>query len=296
MATDHELLFILGSAAFCAAGLAAALLALIMLAWRRRFSSFIQSAVQCFLMALVYALMAFDWWQKQRKDGREFPWYRDVAQIVVFFLQTWMISVALWLDKVDAFTALGATFCGAAALAMANFTVANIYWFGWSAGVVVFALCAIFIAITATHHNWRSWAVLLSGAILWVGLPLAQLLSWTMTGALDDSPHNFNSEIFYLVVTFVGIVVSGLASGLLYVPKPMEKASASVPSAKLDAESEASATQQTNAAINEQPRATTMQRRKSPSQKSRVAASPAPLGTNMATVPHQHTPHIRYVN
>jgi len=220
MTTDYQILFLSGGGAFSLCVVGAALFSYFWL-WRGRFSTFILTAIQCAILALAYWLMAFDWFFKQRKDGREFPWYRDVALLLVMFLQTWIVSVVLWLDKVDAFAVLGATFVGSAALTIANFMTADEYWFGWAmGGIAIYGGVQAWIFASSKRRGYASWIVYGASFILIVCLPLAQLLSWTMLQVLDKSPRRWDSELAYLIVSFVGVVVMGLAAGLLQHDEP----------------------------------------------------------------------------
>jgi hypothetical protein len=252
MPTDHEILFIVGGCTFAVLAIGAAVLSGAAVLWKKQFSTFILTTIQCSIMALVYALLAFDWWAKQRKDGREFPWYRDVAQVGVMFLHSWMVCVLLWLENVDAFVVLGVTFIGSVALAISNFMIADEYWYGWAAAGGVYILCNLFIIQAANRKTWHAYVVLATSMILVIGLPLVQMLSWTMSEALDKSPHNFDSEIAYLVVTVVGIAVTGVAAGVLQAAPHTAIQHIAVPKA---AEAEAEAEPEEQVAATPQPSA-----------------------------------------
>ncbi len=217
-----EILNIVGACAFFIGAVCALVAAYIYLGWRKGGSTFIHTAIQCALASLVYALMFFDWWWHQRSDGREFPWYRDVALIGIVFLNTWIACVVMHIGKYQSFFVLGGTFAGAAALVAANFCVANIYWWGFSAGVVLYAICYGIIALTTPRHRLYAGIAFICCLILPIGLPLTQMLSWTMAEALDNSPDNINSNIMYLVVTAVGILVSGVVCGLVQAADPSD--------------------------------------------------------------------------
>lgn len=224
MPTAYTWLFVGGGLGFTLGAVIAAAATLFFL-WRGRISSTVHTMLQCGLMLLVYFLMAFDWWPKQRADGREFPWYRDVALLLVSFLQMWITLVNLYVDVSDAFVLLGASFFGSLALVLSNFGVANVYWYGWGAYWIVHALAYLFILAAAGRNtSWRGWIMLLASLILVIGWPLVQLLSWTMLEVFDSAPDRFISEIVYLVVTGAGIAAVGVSSVLLYRPevyKPM---------------------------------------------------------------------------
>jgi len=259
-----EILNLVGLGLFVIGGIAAAVAAWAYAGWRKSFSTAILSLFQCCLLAIAHVLMFFDWNWKLRSDGREFPWYRDGALGLVVFLNTWMACVVVRVGKRESFFALSASFGGGLALVLANYCVANVYWWGLGAGSVLYFIAYAIIGLTARNHTLYAMIAFLSTLILPIGLPIVQLLSWTITQALDDHPDNINSNIVYLVVSAVGILIAGVVCAVVqslrapfnyYTPAVQAKEAEEVEEAE-EAEATAS-TQKSKSAIRGFPRVRT---------------------------------------
>jgi hypothetical protein len=150
--------------------------------------------------------MIFDFWPKQRKDGVEFPWYRDVAHIPIGGLIAVVGAHLLEMSLGHEFMYVMTTMIGYLCLAIANFITPENYWWGWAGAIAAFLLAeSFFIYRWGENTNYFGWAGWAASLIYPVCISLVQVLSWTMTEVLGDSPNRKTSEIAYLVVEVVGI-------------------------------------------------------------------------------------------
>lgn len=187
----------------------AAALALIVFAiylTRKRVSSAICTAAAFGLLCIVYTEMIMDFWPKQRKDGVEFPWYRDVAHIpiggLIAVLGAHLLEMSLGHEAIY----VGTMMVGYTSLTLANFMTATDYWWGWAGAIAAFILAeGFFIYRYGENTNYFGWAGWAASLVYPVCIPLVQVLSWTMQEVLGDSPDRKTSEFAYLVVEVVGI-------------------------------------------------------------------------------------------
>lgn len=210
----YTIIFGTGGAYFTLATIVAFVVAVLIWLWRKRISPALFSTLQFLILAGAWWLMLLEWWPKQRKDGREFPWYRDVVLAACLTLQTWIVAATLQLGVHDGTFVIFTTLGGAIALVLGNFAVYPQGWWGVGAYIALLAVVQFMILRGSQRNSWRAWAVYLTSLICVVGIPVVQLLSWTMTEALDKHPHRKLSEIFYLVVVAAGFTLNGIAATL----------------------------------------------------------------------------------
>jgi hypothetical protein len=214
----YTLIFAAGGAYFTLACIVALVISALLWLWRRRVYPSVLSALQFLMLAGAWWLMLLEFWPKQRADGREFPWYRDVALVFSLTLQTWIVASALHIVTVDGAFVIFLTLGGGIALVLGNFTVYPQGWWGVGSYIGVLAVVQFMLLRGSRTSHWRAWAIYLSSLICVIGLPLVQVLSWTMMEAADKNPHRKISEIVYLVVAAVGFTVNGVLSTLFYSP------------------------------------------------------------------------------
>lgn len=175
------------------------------------------------MLSILYWFLYVDWGFYLRKDGVELPWLRIAVEIVIYLLYSWMVSVSLWLDWDDAVIAIGATGLGGALVSLSHLITANRYWWGWAMGAVVLGLAQIWELRRSRRPDALAW-VFFAGWLIWIiGVPLVQVLGWTMTEVLDESPSRGTTEIIYLIVYGLSVTIYGWVQILFFSSRPVNK-------------------------------------------------------------------------
>jgi hypothetical protein len=223
VSTTLTILFSIGGGVNTVAGLVV-LVGVYLYLIHHRLSAAFLIMLSFMLLGLVYFLMLLDWWPKQRHDGVEFPWYRDVAQIVITFFQTIIVAKELGIDgglsggplqmrryldiPFDCLVIVSVNTIAFVSLTFANFATPEKQWWFWGAGVALLLGCAVVWTYLRTRMRTLPAIMAQAASLVWLlGLPVVQALSWTMTEVLDTSPRRKSSEIAYLIVSFAGLLI-----------------------------------------------------------------------------------------
>jgi len=181
----------------------------------------------CAVYTMMYAALLVDATSVLRTgDGVEFPWIRDAANAVVYVLLALMTSVALWMSAADMWISLALAAAGAACFVLTDVFSTPHSWWWWSFGLLTQLLQTALSLRRSRRSGGRTWLLLVLSLVWTLGMPLAQALSWTLGAAIDSPPHRKGSEIMFIVVAGVGIIVYGAAAMLLWRPVPLPPASA----------------------------------------------------------------------
>lgn len=217
--THYKILFGVGSGVFTVAFIVAVIVAIVWWVRRRRFDTAWYSAAQFFILMLTYWPMFIGSPMRQRKDGREIVIIRDITMIPVVMIQTWVVNIILHLQPNPATIILFLMGGGSLSFCLADFGVANFYWWGFAAGGAgLFLLAQLWTFKSAQLFTIGTIAVWASSAIILIGFYLIQMLGWSMLQVLDNSPHRLNTEIAYLIVVAVGAMLTGLLATIFFTP------------------------------------------------------------------------------
>lgn len=162
------------------------------------------------VLSMFYAVQLLDWGFVLRNgDGVEVPWTRGAAQIVAYFLYSWMLAIALWMDWDDTYIAVGAHTLVGVLLLAGDLASGNVGWYFWSVAVALLAAALVFLLRRSRQNSGKAWAMWLGWLIFSVGAPATQAFGWARGQVLDLSPERENTEIAYFVVYSVGLTVYG---------------------------------------------------------------------------------------
>lgn len=172
-------------------------------------------------LAVLYWFLYVDAFFYLRGDGVEMPWVRMIAEIIVYMTYAWMVCVSLWLDWDDAaIVVIILTGVGGAMVTLSHLVANPNYWWGFAGGAGVLALAQLWTLRKSRRPDLVAW-LLWGGWMIWiVGVPLVQLLGWTMTEVLDKSPARNTTEILYLVVYGLGVTVYGIVQIFIFTSRP----------------------------------------------------------------------------
>ena len=175
------------------------------------------------VMAVLYWFLYVDWGFYLRKDGVELPWMRIAAEILVYLAYSWMVSVSLWLDWDDGMILVSGTGLAGAMVSLSHLVTADHYWWGWALGVGGLALAQLWALRRSRRPDSLAWLFFVGWLVWIIGVPLVQLLGWTMTEVLDKSPDRNTTEVLYLVVYGVVVTLYGWLQIALFSSRPVDK-------------------------------------------------------------------------
>lgn len=175
------------------------------------------------VLAVLYWFLYVDWDFYLRGDGVELPWLRIGAEILIYLSYAWMVAVSLWLDWDDAIIAVAGTGFGGAMVSVSHLARPDLYWWGMAVGGAVLALIQLWQLRRSRRPDEWAW-VFWAGWLIWIiGVPLTQLLGWTMTEALDKSPERNTTEIVYLVVYALSVTLYGWLQIFFFSSRPLNR-------------------------------------------------------------------------
>lgn len=175
------------------------------------------------VLAVLYWFLYVDWDFYLRADGVELPWLRIGAEILVYLSYSWMVVVSMWLDWDDAILAVMGTGVGGALVSLSHLAAPDLYWWGMGIGAAILAATQLWQLRRSRRPDEWSW-VFWVGWLVWIiGVPLTQLLGWTMTEVLDKSPERNTTEIIYLAVYGVAVTLYGWLQILWFSSRPLDR-------------------------------------------------------------------------
>lgn len=181
----------------------------------------------CAVYTIMYAALLVDGTSVLRTgDGVEYPWIRGAANAIVYVLLALMTSVALWMSMDNTWISLALAAAGGACFVLADAFSTPRSWWWFSFGLLTQLLQTALSLRRSRRSGNRAWLLMLMSLIWTLGMPIGQALSWTLGRALDSPPHRLNSEIFFIVVSGLGIIVYGATAMLLWRPVPLPPAAA----------------------------------------------------------------------
>lgn len=219
-------LYVTGTAVFAAGAVAAVVLGVWLWWWQRRENPAHLVVMVSFGAMVLYATLWTDYNVYLRpSDGVEVSWVRGAFNIAALVLYSHMDIESVWMSWWRGWTYVALNALVGVLLLAADLAGPE-HWRGWYCwtGAVALALVVHLIAWwhmrrpgAAAHFTKLGWA-----AFVCVALPLTQALSYTMAQTLDKSPHRGTTEIVYVIIYGVWVLLWGCAVAVLYQPFPAE--------------------------------------------------------------------------
>lgn len=173
------------------------------------------------VFTLFYLFQLLDWGFVLRNgDGVEFPWTRGATQTIAYFLYSWMVAVAMWLDWDDRCLVIGAHTVVGAALFAGDFTSGDKGWYWWALAVAVLVATLVFLLRRSRQNSFKAWAMWGGWLVYAVGVPTTQAFGWTLGKVINTPPERKDTEVMYLVAYTVGLTVYGAVMVWAYSKRP----------------------------------------------------------------------------
>lgn len=174
-----------------------------------------------FAYTIMYAALFVDATSLLRTgDGVEYPFIRPIANAIVNVVYAWLAAAALWMPWGELYALTAAAIIGGVVLGVTDASPVPEAWYAWAGGML-FQLAVVLLLMRRCKRSGTPAWLLFGGALVWFfGMPVIQALSWTLGGVLDKAPHRTSSEIAFLVVSGVGIILYGAYVMLSWAPVP----------------------------------------------------------------------------
>jgi len=226
-ADQLTILFGVGLGVFAAATLVFLLWGTFMWALRRAENPSHLLVWSCAVYTVVYAVLLVDGTAVLRTgDGVEYPWIRSAGNALIYVMLANMTATALWMSWADMWLSLGLAAAGGVAFGLTDAASTPNAWWWFGAGLLTQLLQTALSLRRSRRVGNRAWLLLLGSLVWTLGMPVGQALSWTLGGAVSSSPHRLGSEILFIVLAGVGILLYGAVAMVLWRPVPLPPASA----------------------------------------------------------------------